>query len=173
MDRESIVEVYTDGSVQPRNPGNGGSGSILVHEGHVVALGEYLGYNVTNNQAELHGIRIALQEVINLKKYKEKVILYSDSKYSLGVVGGQYLARKNQELVSSILSLRRKIPKLQLFWVRAHRKMAEAEDDKMKRLILWNDIADRVAKYSSKTKDYSWRESLSEEKFLKEHRRTL
>lgn len=173
MDRESIVELHTDGSVQPRNPGNGGSGSILVHEGHVIALGKHLGYNVTNNQAELQGIRIALKEVIDLGKHRESVVLYSDSKYSLGVVGGQYLARKNQELVSSILSLRRKIPKLQLFWVKAHRKMKEAEDDKMKRLILWNDVADRIAKYSSKTQDYSWRESLPEEKFLKEFQRTL
>jgi len=165
------IRIFTDGSVQPKNPGDGGSGAVILYDDKAIAVGRYLGYNVTNNQAELYGIQDAFKEIISLGLQDEKVILYSDSKYSLGVIGGQYTVRKNKELVDGIITLRKKIPELQLFWCKSHRKIKEAENEKHRELILWNDVADRIAKYSAKTKNYSWHEEMPEKEFLEEFKR--
>jgi len=74
---EQTIEIYTDGACQG-NPGPGGWGAIILKPGkppHKINGGEK---STTNNQMELTAVIHALDAI---KKSKEKIILYTDSKY--------------------------------------------------------------------------------------------
>lgn len=69
------VELYTDGACSG-NPGPGGWGAILIHEGHEKELSGGAGYT-TNQRMELQ----AAIEGLKTLKYGCQVRLYSDSAY--------------------------------------------------------------------------------------------
>ena len=71
------VTIFTDGACRG-NPGPGGWGAVLRHDGHEKQLfgGEK---NTTNNRMELMAVIKALQAL----KYKCQVTLFTDSKYLL------------------------------------------------------------------------------------------
>jgi len=74
------AEVWVDGSVHPKNPGNGGWGAVvsLPEEGLVVEAGGPLREKkTTNNQAEVQAVIAALQHVPK----NNEVLVYSDSQY--------------------------------------------------------------------------------------------
>lgn len=80
MDKDTSVEIYTDGACSG-NPGPGGWGSVLLYNGHRRELsgGEA---QTTNNRMELMAV---IQALSSLKR-RCRVVLHTDSKYvQLGI----------------------------------------------------------------------------------------
>lgn len=114
MPPKTIV-VYTDGGASP-NPGHAGLGVVLIYEGNILDLWEYMGQS-TNNIAELTAIWRALEQI---KNKAIPVLLYSDSAYAIGVLTGRMKAVKNRELIASVQEEMRKFSALSLLKVKAH-----------------------------------------------------
>jgi ribonuclease HI len=87
--------VYTDGACSG-NPGPAGAGMVVIapdgkiHEGY-----EYLG-SATNNVAEITGV---MHGVLAVPKSAERIAIYTDSKYAIGVLSLGWKAKANAELV--------------------------------------------------------------------------
>lgn len=111
----NTIVAYTDGGASP-NPGPAGSGILLMYGEHSLEIWEYLG-NSTNNVAELTAILRALE---NIKNPNLPVMIYSDSKYAIGVLTGQMKATKNLDLIAKVRSKMMEFPRLQLLKVKAH-----------------------------------------------------
>ena len=116
------IVVYTDGGASP-NPGPAGSGVLLIYEGNILELWDYLGHS-TNNIAELHAVHMAL---LQIKDKSLPILLYSDSQYAIDVLTGAKKAKKNQDLIAEIQSEMAKCSKLTLLKVRAHVGIAHNE----------------------------------------------
>ena len=159
----SPVEIFTDGSTAPRNPGFGGAAGVILHDNTVIIRAEHIGYKVTSNQSELNAIKHALETYIEqVGDLEREIILYSDSNYSLGVVAGQYKPKKNRKLIYEIHKFRDMLPNLKLFWIKSHRSLNSGEDEKTNKLIYWNSVVDHIAgKTARRGKDYSYSESMS------------
>ena len=65
---------------------------------HCLEIWEYLGKS-TNNVAELTAILRALE---NIKNKNLPILVYSDSKYAIGVLSGTMKANKNQDLIAQV-----------------------------------------------------------------------
>lgn len=163
----SPVEIFTDGSTAPRNPGFGGAAGVILHDDSVILRAEYIGYKVTSNQSELHAIKHSLEAYLEyVGDLEREIILYSDSNYSLGVVAGQYKPKKNRKLIFEIHKLRDMLPNLKMFWIKSHRALNSGKNDKENEIIYWNDVADHVAgKTARRGKNYSYSESMSVKEF--------
>jgi ribonuclease HI len=70
------ILIYTDGAAKG-NPGRGGFGVVIAHDGKVLEKGGHKAHT-TNNEMELKAVVEALKEVAD-KKFP--VALYTDSKY--------------------------------------------------------------------------------------------
>ena len=94
------VRIHFDGGSSP-NPGHGASAAVLIVGDKVIdAKAEYLGEKITNNFAELMGMRFAFS--IYKKHIKEygNIPIYSDSTYAVGCVNGDYKKiKKNKEII--------------------------------------------------------------------------
>jgi ribonuclease HI len=77
MSKEEIV-IYTDGS-SLGNPGPGGWGAVVLHNGNVVELGGS-DKNTTNNKMELTA---AIEALEYIKNQGEEIKLYTDSSYTI------------------------------------------------------------------------------------------
>lgn len=146
------IRIFTDGAAIP-NPGDGGAGFIiLLDDKFVVASGHFTGIRTTSCQAELLAINKALS--LYLEEFGDtdtSVILYSDSRYALGAISGDYRAKKNSKLIADTRSLVKQFKgNLRLFWVRAHRDITKEHDLKTKEIILWNSYVDVIADTSAK-----------------------
>ncbi len=119
-DKPPIV-IFTDGSCQG-NPGPSGIGIVMTCAGRRREHSEYLGQG-TNNTAELTAILRALELV---KDPDRTVILYTDSQYSIGVLGG-WKAKANQDIIEQIKRARTRFPDLRLRKVAGHSGNIENE----------------------------------------------
>lgn len=86
------VEIYVDGACDP-NPGAGGIGVVLLFGQHRREISEPIG-RVTNNAAELQAAITALMAL----KQSCNVTLYSDSRYLVSTMNGDYRKNTNLEL---------------------------------------------------------------------------
>ena len=111
----NTIVCYTDGGASP-NPGPAGSALLLMYGQHSLEIWEYLGKS-TNNVAELTAILRALE---NIKNKSVPVMIYSDSKYAIGVLTGTMKPTKNLDLIDRIRTEMANFPALQLLKVRAH-----------------------------------------------------
>ena len=96
----SKVRIHFDGGSSP-NPGHGASAAVLIVNDKVVdSKSEYLGEQVTNNFAELMGMKLAFDIYKkHIKEYKD-IPIYSDSTYAVGCVNGDYKKiKKNKEII--------------------------------------------------------------------------
>ena len=125
---EDVIEIFTDGACLG-NPGPGGIGVVLEYKGHIRVYSEHIP-EATNNIAELTAILRGLQLI---KNREIPVVVYTDSRYALGVTTGAYRAKKNTELVYAIRDLMSRFKKVDVVKVRGHRG------------VLKNEIADRLA----------------------------
>ena len=83
MKKDEII-IFTDGASKG-NPGPGGWGAVVVlPEGKAVELGGFEKHT-TNNRMELSGAVSALREIA---KRKEKISVYTDSRYLIGGITG-------------------------------------------------------------------------------------
>lgn len=167
-----LVEIFTDGSTLPKNPGRGGAGAVvLLDNEELYALGKNLGYS-TNNSSELNAIKIALECFLETTPVLgTKVIIYSDSDYSLNCVSGQMKANKHRELVSEIRSMLEKLPEVKLYWIRSEHSLKSKKGlkDEHRRLFFWNKAVDKIAKKSARMQDdYFYSKKFGREEFIKE-----
>ena len=91
------VVAYTDGACSG-NPGPAGLGVVVLEEGAITEISEYLGQG-TNNVAELTAVLRALERVPDLA---QPLVVHTDSQYAIGVLTKGWKAKANTELVLSI-----------------------------------------------------------------------
>jgi ribonuclease HI len=97
---DDAVAVWTDGACTG-NPGPAGIGVVVLEGGERRELSEYLGEG-TNNIAELTAIERGLELV---RDRQRPVLVHSDSSYALGLLGKNWKAKANVELVERLRRL--------------------------------------------------------------------
>lgn len=129
-----MIELYTDGASRG-NPGPGGYGTILrtIYTGANTELQgkliekEFSGgfRKTTNNRMELLAVIIGLEA---LKNHKQKVTIYSDSKYVIDAIDKKWVygwmkkgfaGKKNQDLWLRLIDSY-KLHDVKLVWVKGH-----------------------------------------------------
>lgn len=112
---DGAVIVYADGACSG-NPGPAGLGVVVVDGEERRELSEYLGQG-TNNIAELTAI---LRAAELLRGRPKPVRIYTDSRYSIGVLTQGWKAKKNPELVASVRRALSELPDVELHYVPGH-----------------------------------------------------
>ena len=88
--------AYADGACSG-NPGPGGAGFVVIGpDGKIYEGYEYLGPSSTNNVGELTAILHAVQAI---PAQAQSVLIYTDSKYAIGVLTKGWKAKANTELI--------------------------------------------------------------------------
>lgn len=118
----SEIVAYTDGACSG-NPGEAGSGLVLISGAHRLEISRYLGKS-TNNVAELFGIKLAL---LSMKDKRRPLAIHSDSSYALGLLTRGWKAKKNPELVAEILELLAQFSAVRFVKVEGHAGVSENE----------------------------------------------
>ncbi len=113
--------VYTDGACTG-NPGPMGVGVVILDGKERREVSEFLGHG-TNNIAELTAILRALE----LCPRDRAVVLHSDSSYALGLLGKNWKAKANRELVEELREVARGFKDLRLVKVAGHAGVSENE----------------------------------------------
>lgn len=116
---EGHVIAYADGACSG-NPGPAGLGVVVVNGNAKVELSEYLGVS-TNNVAELTAILRALGEVPDKSA---PMTVYTDSKYSIGVLQQGWKAKANAELIASAKAALKERRATKLVYVPGHSGVA-------------------------------------------------
>ena len=111
----SEILAYADGACSG-NPGPAGIGVVALWDNRRRELSEYLG-EATNNIAELTAILRAIDLALELDR---PLRLYTDSRYSIGVLTMGWKARANKELVATLRQRLKEHPDVELFHVRGH-----------------------------------------------------
>lgn len=138
---DGAIIVYADGACSG-NPGPAGLGVVIVEGDERRELSEYLG-QATNNIAELTAILRAAEA---LRGRSEPVRIYTDSRYSIGVLTQGWKAKKNPELVKTVKSALAALPDVTLQYVPGHAGVA------------LNEHADALARQAvSSRKSSGWR----------------
>jgi len=125
---EDTVVIYTDGGSRG-NPGPSASGYVIMSGSKEVIArgGEYVGIT-TNNQAEYHGVRLALEKALEL--HIKKADFYLDSMLVVNQMNGIYTI-KNRDLWpinERIRQLMTKFDKVSFYHVpREFNQLADAE----------------------------------------------
>lgn len=109
------VLVYADGACSG-NPGPAGVGAVALWADQKRELSEYIG-QATNNIAELTGVLRAAELATELGR---PLRLYTDSKYSIGVLTQGWKVKANKELVARVRDALEAHPDVELFHVRGH-----------------------------------------------------
>jgi ribonuclease HI len=127
-DPGNTVFVYTDGA-SSGNPGPAGIGVVLKCKDLHKEISQYIG-EATNNIAELEAIRTGL---LAIKNTGLPIRVFTDSSYALGVLSKGWKPKKNQDLIESIMELKKKFKDLKFIKVKGHSGHPE------------NEAADRLA----------------------------
>ena len=129
------IIAYTDGACIG-NPGPSGLGySVVFPDGRRVSRGEPLGKG-TNNIAELTAIGRVLD---CLDDPAQKVIIHTDSEYSIGVLVKGWKAKANRELILSLRKRLSRFPDVELRKVKGHAGIPE------------NELVDKLARTAAET----------------------
>ncbi len=116
---DGAVIVYADGACSG-NPGPAGLGVVIVDGDARLELSEYLGTG-TNNIAELTAIMRAAEA---LAGRSEPVRIYTDSRYSIGVLTEGWKAKKNPALIADVKRALNEVPDISLHYVPGHAGVA-------------------------------------------------
>jgi len=116
---EGAIIVYADGACSG-NPGPAGLGVVVLDGERWSELSEYLGVG-TNNIAELTAILRAAQELAGSER---PVRMYTDSRYSIGVLTQGWKAKKNPELVATVRAALAGLRDVELHYVPGHAGVA-------------------------------------------------
>ncbi len=123
LPQKNTVIAYTDGACIG-NPGPAGLGyAIAFPDGRLVHKGEPLG-NATNNIAELTAIARVLDLVDDPSM---RILIHTDSEYSIGVLVRGWKAKANQTLIGRIRKTLTRFPKVELVKVKGHAGIPENE----------------------------------------------
>lgn len=114
-----MIEIYTDGSAGPTNPGHGGWACILLFEGNKKELSGGVDH-ATNNQMELQAICEALKSLKD-KAREFKIKIHSDSQWAINACNGNWKIKKNLDQVNEIKTLiKEKRLDIEWIWVKGH-----------------------------------------------------
>lgn len=114
------IEIYTDGSCKPSNPGPAGFGVAVVIDGVLNdTMSVYIG-DATNNIAELMAVEGALIWLEKNDRTWDAATVYTDSQYAIGLFTKNWKAKKNKELVARIRATLENFPNLNFSWVKGH-----------------------------------------------------
>lgn len=112
---EKAIQIYTDGACSG-NPGPAGIGVVMDYRRHYKEISQHIGM-ATNNIAELEAIRVGLESV---KNRDLPVVVYTDSRYALGILTQGWKAKQNKAMVERIKELTRKFKRLKFIKVEGH-----------------------------------------------------
>lgn len=118
IDESGKIIIYTDGSALSNGDKNSPCGwaAKLIYNGkHRLKRGGCRGR--TNNQMEMMAVLKALECITDRSI---PVVLYSDSKYVIETLKGNYQIRCNIELWDEIIPLYRKFPDVTPIWIKGH-----------------------------------------------------
>ncbi|MCA9676422.1 MAG: ribonuclease HI, partial [Myxococcales bacterium] len=119
---EGAIAVWTDGACTG-NPGPCGIGVVVVEDGERREASEYLGEG-TNNIAEL----VAIERGLELVRDRQRcVLVHSDSSYALGLLGKNWKAKANAELVARLRKLAGEFADVRWIKVKGHAGVPENE----------------------------------------------
>jgi ribonuclease HI len=122
-DSKNTIIAYTDGACSG-NPGPAGLGYVISYpDGTRIEKGEPLG-RATNNIAELTAILRVLETVIDSQA---KIIIHTDSSYSIGVLTENWKAKANVELIHTLRIMLRKYRHATLKKVKGHAGIPDNE----------------------------------------------
>ena len=93
------VEIWTDGACSG-NPGPMGIGMVVIDGPQRQEKGEYLGIG-TNNIAELTAIERGV-DMAGATSVTQRLRVYTDSSYAIGVLSKGWKAKANQDLIAKI-----------------------------------------------------------------------
>ena len=145
-DDSSIIIIYTDGSTYNNGRKNAKSGyGVFFGNRDIAPISRPVPpmEKQSNNVAELMAIHDALDQ-IQKENNGKKIIIYSDSNYSMDVITGKKQAHTNLEIIARIKKLKSvcRIP-VEFIHIYAH-------TDKQDKHSIGNDIADYLAGLASK-----------------------
>jgi len=110
------IRLYTDGSCYPNPNGPMGAGVVLVCKHYKLQISKYLGIG-TNNIAELQAILVGLRRV---RQRNRRVIVVTDSKYSINCITGKWNVNKNAALINYIRQTISRFNEVNFKWVKGH-----------------------------------------------------
>jgi len=121
------VKAFTDGACKG-NPGPCGAGAVAVlPDGRTLEASKALGQG-TNNIGELTAIGLALDLFEQGEVSPDaRVVLFTDSKYSLGVLTQGWKAKANKPLISGLKKRLSAWSNLEIRWVAGHVGIPENE----------------------------------------------
>lgn len=126
---EGAIIAYADGACSG-NPGPAGLGVVILDGETRRELSEYLG-RATNNIAELTAILRAAEA---LAGREEKVCMFTDSSYAIGVLTKGWKAKANPELIAEVKRALAALDDVELRYVPGHAG------------VELNEVADRLAR---------------------------
>lgn len=132
MSKETI-EIYTDGSCIG-NPGPGGWGVLIMHQGKEVELSGNQ-EDTTNNRMEMTAIIKALEWLHEKKLTESKINIYSDSNLIIKTLTDGWKKKANTDLWAQIDKLRGWL-NIDWHWVKAH---AENEHNNRVDVLAFNE----------------------------------
>lgn len=119
-DAEHAYHVYTDGSAwfHPVKEGVwcGGSAYIILHNGEVFRQGNYGDAETTNNRMEMLAIICGVAHCPD----GARIVVHSDSQYSLKVLSGKWKAKVNTDLVEMHKKHSASKGEITYLWVKSH-----------------------------------------------------
>ena len=134
-----MIQAYIDGSSQG-NPPKSGAGVAIYDKDNLLVLvrGVPLGH-ATSNQAELHALHIALNELVTLNYHQFDVNILTDSKLVVGLFSQSWKANYNLEIINPIKETLSTFKKVIFTHVRGHSGIGG------------NELADRLASEAAMT----------------------
>lgn len=114
------ITVYTDGSALNNGSPDSGCGWAckLIYKGHeLMKSGSNKGK--TNNQMEMTAVLEAMRSITDKSIPVE---LFSDSKYVVETLKGNYKIKKNVNLWNAILAEKKEFADIKFLWVKGHDK---------------------------------------------------
>lgn len=115
--QENLIEIYTDGSCLG-NPGPGGWGVIILHNGKDVKISGHE-KDTTNNRMEMTAILNALKWIHINNLTDRKFVIYSDSNLLIQTLKQGWKRKANTDLWAEIDRFRGWID-IGWIWVKAH-----------------------------------------------------
>lgn len=115
---ERIIEVYTDGSSVRNGQSDSGCGwacKLIYGKQHKFKSGSDVGK--TNNQMEMIA---ALNAMMSITNKSIPVVLYSDSKYVVETLKGNYSINANEDLWMKLYDEKAKFDDIKFVWVKGH-----------------------------------------------------
>ena len=127
VERKDTIVAFCDGATKG-NPGPSGAGALVrVGDEQTVEIGRHIGQG-TNNIAELTAIGVVLEVLERLEiRPDQPVTIFTDSKYSIGVLSQNWKAKANRELILTLKKELAKWPNVRFSWVAGHSGIAGNE----------------------------------------------